>query len=792
MGKENEFLEAARAGNVAAVEKYLYQRSKRSGPLASLRRTPTTNVQDSNGYSALHYAALNGHTEVVQVLLIGEANPDIQDPRGSGPLHLAAWAGHQEVVKLLLSNKVRPAEPNLQTADLDTPLHCAAQHGHTGALTSLLAHGADPQIINARGETPFDLAAQYGRLQAVQMLIRAYPDLLRPFRRPSLHIRTPLHLAARNGHVRVVELLLAAGMDVNVATEAGSALHEAALCGKDAVVRTLLASGANLGATDSHGRTPIDLLEEFPPHVTRRIVNVINAFRRPRSSSPRSPARTAPPKPPRRNLSVSPTKDVALRDYDPSRKLKRWRHSHFIENCIAAARCPLSPTNYLQPPTPEHAPPPASVAETTIIRHMRPFSATYSDVATSPESTYSVSSSDDDSDTSDGLFRGTTFLTRTSLHERSRTYITHQRFDVIDRGRLGEEPAPPEEKSPETPDTRSVDVRCLMEKKEWRALSKSLELFGGEYENGEPEVESELDVVLASVGLAHLADQITAAGFDSVPFLAQTLRRDDLADLNEEDFGNLLNALPKEDPFTYPKDQEFNLKEWLESIHLGGYIEVFERHLMTTWERVSRIWESELQTLLEIEKIGHRRRILQSLDHLNGLLGPPKTIQTALEMHNPLEVVGVVSLNATGAKWRHAPVKLTTSAITYRALYLGATPIDVTHDAATTRDSIVMLRRQEARSAICLTISCRGIERLPADTKNPRPDEVCLHSMRDIAFACQDADDFSHFALITNEGRHLCHVFSAQSMDLATEIILTIGQCFEIAYQMALCGNGEV
>lgn len=103
-------------------------------------------------------------------------------------------------------------------------------------------------------------------------------------------------------------------------------------------MRTLLASGANLGATDSHGRTPIDLLEEFPPHVTRRIVNVINAFRRPRSSSPRSPIRTAPPKPPRRNLSVSPTKDVALRNYDPSRKLKRWRHSHFIENCIAAAR----------------------------------------------------------------------------------------------------------------------------------------------------------------------------------------------------------------------------------------------------------------------------------------------------------------------------------------------------------------------------------------------------------------------------------------------------------------------
>lgn len=165
MGKENEFLEAARTGNVSTVEKYLYQRSKRSGPLASLRRTPTTNVQDSNGYSALHYAALNGHTEVVQLLLIGDANPNIQDTRGSGPLHLAAWAGHHDIVKLLLAHNHRPADANLLTADADTPLHCAAQHGHTGALTTLLAYGADPTLTNIRGETPFDLAAQYGRFQ---------------------------------------------------------------------------------------------------------------------------------------------------------------------------------------------------------------------------------------------------------------------------------------------------------------------------------------------------------------------------------------------------------------------------------------------------------------------------------------------------------------------------------------------------------------------------------------------------------------------------------------------------
>lgn len=34
MGKDNELLDAARNGNIIALEKILYQKSKRSGPLA--------------------------------------------------------------------------------------------------------------------------------------------------------------------------------------------------------------------------------------------------------------------------------------------------------------------------------------------------------------------------------------------------------------------------------------------------------------------------------------------------------------------------------------------------------------------------------------------------------------------------------------------------------------------------------------------------------------------------------------------------------------------------------------
>lgn len=221
-------------------------------------------------------------------MLANDASPNLLDTRGSTALHLAAWAGHQDIVQLLLTHSQQSggssvgsgiaANPNQQTIDCETPLHCAAQHGHTGALTTLLAHGANPKLANSKGETPLDLAAQYGRLQAVQMLIRAHPELLMPFKyERTLANHSPLHLASRNGHKIIVEILLAAGVNVNLLTPSGTALHEAALCGKDSVVKTLLNAGADLDATDNDGRTPLDLLEQFPPHVTRGIVDVLNS-----------------------------------------------------------------------------------------------------------------------------------------------------------------------------------------------------------------------------------------------------------------------------------------------------------------------------------------------------------------------------------------------------------------------------------------------------------------------------------------------------------------------------------
>jgi len=74
-----------------------------------------------------------------------------------------------------------------------------------------------------------------------------------------------------------VEVLLAAGVDVNTRTSAGTAMHEAALCGKMEVVRALLDRGVDLGIRDSRQNTVLDLLGQFPTNVTQDITAVIKS-----------------------------------------------------------------------------------------------------------------------------------------------------------------------------------------------------------------------------------------------------------------------------------------------------------------------------------------------------------------------------------------------------------------------------------------------------------------------------------------------------------------------------------
>jgi len=56
-----------------------------------------------------------------------------------------------------------------------------------------------------------------------------------------------------------------------------------------------------------------------------------------------------------------------------------------------------------------------------------------------------------------------------------------------------------------------------------------------------------------------------------------------------------------------------SVQEWLKSIKLEHYAETFQKHLYSDFQKVMRVWDAELTTVLDIEKVGHRRRILASV-----------------------------------------------------------------------------------------------------------------------------------------------------------------------------------
>jgi len=123
--------------------------------------------QETNGATALHWAALLGHKEVAELLLVNKAEVDARDSGGETPLLWAAYMGHQEVVELLLADK---AGVNARDRSGATPLHAAAQYGHADVVEVLLAGKAEVNATNNVGETPLHFAAAAGHGDVVELL----------------------------------------------------------------------------------------------------------------------------------------------------------------------------------------------------------------------------------------------------------------------------------------------------------------------------------------------------------------------------------------------------------------------------------------------------------------------------------------------------------------------------------------------------------------------------------------------------------------------------------------------
>ncbi|XP_029013572.1 caskin-1 isoform X7 [Betta splendens] len=264
MGKDQELLQAVKTEDLLTVQKLLQRPRPGKAKLLGSAKKVNVNFQDTDGFSPLHHASLNGNVELISLLLESQAAVDIRDQKGMRPLHYAAWQGKAEPMKMLLKSG---SSVNGQSDEGQIPLHLSAQHGHYDVSEMLLQHQSNPCIVDNAGKTPLDLACEFGRVGVVQLLLSSNmcAALLEPKKGDTTDPNgtSPLHLAAKNGHIDIIRLLIQAGIDINRQTKAGTALHEAALCGKTDAVRLLLDSGINATVRNTYSQTALDIVYQF-------------------------------------------------------------------------------------------------------------------------------------------------------------------------------------------------------------------------------------------------------------------------------------------------------------------------------------------------------------------------------------------------------------------------------------------------------------------------------------------------------------------------------------------------
>lgn len=226
---------AAQGGSSARVPALV--RAAQKSDVATVQRLlarPDTdiNVKNADGKTALMIAAQNGNAPLARLLLAHGAKVDARRLGAETALCLAADAKHADVVALLLA---RGANPEVRFGKGQTPLMAAAEHRDRKTVEVLLRHGAN---VNARNNWQMT-ALMYAASAPAFYVASAEPsaDLL-----------------------GTVQLLLDAGADVNAVgygEAEGTVFVYAAGGNSVALVRMLLAHGANVTATDVNRRTAL-------------------------------------------------------------------------------------------------------------------------------------------------------------------------------------------------------------------------------------------------------------------------------------------------------------------------------------------------------------------------------------------------------------------------------------------------------------------------------------------------------------------------------------------------------
>lgn len=215
------------------------------------------NARTWDNYTALIFAAQNGHLQTVKILLYNGAEPNLKSDSKECAIVSAAKFNHIAIVDILLQYG---ANIDSQDGNKTTALIYASAFDEFELVDLLLFYGADPNIKGKNDETALNIATAEGYYSIVKLLLEHSADP----KIPDKGKNTPLYNAARNADLELTGLLIDNNANINAINTRGYSPLDAAIINNDSLmVSILLEKGADPFHKIDKNRNTLTLAKQY-------------------------------------------------------------------------------------------------------------------------------------------------------------------------------------------------------------------------------------------------------------------------------------------------------------------------------------------------------------------------------------------------------------------------------------------------------------------------------------------------------------------------------------------------
>ncbi|CAG8751566.1 15697_t:CDS:2 [Gigaspora margarita] len=204
------------------------------------------NCKNQNGKTALHWAAKNGYTSIIEALMKNKARVDECDNNGDSSLFYAVKAGRKKGINILINHQ---ANVNHTNKNGEIALHKAAYHAYQEIVRILIEKNANIKAVSNNGWTTLHFAAAAGHVEhteTVKYLLEVEAKNEQDFNKQYFY---PIYFAAKKKYENIVKLLSEKTYDIKLHYTAGKEDIE--------IVKFLLMFETKHFIIDELGRTPL-------------------------------------------------------------------------------------------------------------------------------------------------------------------------------------------------------------------------------------------------------------------------------------------------------------------------------------------------------------------------------------------------------------------------------------------------------------------------------------------------------------------------------------------------------